>query len=73
MATVAGMAWDAARRAFMAGYESYQARGPMQHAPWHERGDKRCGLWTAGRDAAKKRVPREHGWEAFRKREEEVM
>ena len=73
MATVAGMAWDAARRAFLAGYDAFQATGPLTKGPWGQPNDKRCGLWTAGKDAARKRIPREKAWKAFRDREEGVM
>lgn len=73
MATIAGMAWDAARRAFLAGYDAYQANGAMQHCPWHSRGDKRNGLWCAGRDAARRGISREKGWNAFLERELAVM
>ena len=73
MATVAGLAWEAARRAFLAGYDAYQLQGGRCQSPWQMPGDKRCGLWTAGKDAARRRVPRGKAWDAFRAREEEVM
>jgi hypothetical protein len=66
------MSWDVARRAFLTGYESYQGSGPEARCPWTLRGDKRIGLWTAGKDAARRRVSREQSWRAFREREEAV-
>ena len=73
MATVTGMAWEVARRAFLTGYDAYQGAGPACVCPWRGAGDKRIGLWTAGKDAARRRVPREKAWTAFRDREEAVM
>ncbi len=72
-ATVAGIAWDVARQSLLAGYEAYQGSGPAAVCPWRGRGDKRIGLWTAGKDAARKRTPREKAWGAFRAREMAVM
>ncbi len=72
MASIAGMAWEAAERAFRAGYEAYQSRGNCQ-APWQGNGDKRIGLWTAGKDAARKRIPRDKAWQAFVEREKAVQ
>jgi hypothetical protein len=73
MATVSGMAWEAARRAFLRGYDDYQIRGGQCQSPWQQPGDKRCGLWTAGKDAARRRVPRSDAWDAFREREMAVI
>lgn len=73
MASIVGMAWEAAQRAFRTGYEHYQARGPHCQSPWQMPGDRRCGLWTAGKDAARKRVPLTEAWEAFVDRERAVM
>lgn len=72
MASIAGMAWDAAERAFRTGYEAYQVRGNTQ-CPWQMPGDKRCGLWTAGKDAARKRLSFKEAWGAFVARERAVM
>ena len=72
MASIAGMAWEAAERAFRAGYEAYQARGNAQ-CPWQGNGDKRIGLWTAGKDAARKRIALQKAWSAFVERERAVM
>ena len=72
MASIVGMAWEAAQRAFRTGYESYQVRGNAQ-CPWQGNGDKRIGLWTAGKDAARKRIPLERAWNAFVEREKAVM
>lgn len=73
MASIAGMAWEAARRAFLAGYDAFQTSGPLAQCPWGMPGDKRIGLFVAGKDAAKKRIAREKAWGAFRTREETVM
>lgn len=73
MASIAGMSWEAAERAFRTGYEHFQTRGPMARSPWIGTGDKRNGLFTAGKDAARRRVPVEKAWSAFRDREEAVM
>ena len=73
MATVAGMAWDVARAAFRAGFDAYQGIGPAARCPFHLPGDKRIGLWVAGKDAARRRQPLERAWSAFREREEAVM
>lgn len=72
MASIAGMAWEAAERAFRAGYEAYQSRGNAQ-CPFQGNGDKRIGLWTAGKDAARKRQPLRDAWQAFVNRERAVM
>lgn len=72
MASVAGIAWEAAERAFRTGYEAYQARGNIQ-CPWQGNGDKRIGLWTAGKDAARKRIRLQDAWGAFVEREKAVM
>jgi hypothetical protein len=73
MASVAGMAWEAAERAFRSGYETYQTRGNTQ-CPWPTgNGDKRIGLWTAGKDAARKRISLGEAWEAFVSREKAVQ
>lgn len=73
MATVAGMAWDLARSAFRSGYDAYQGAGPKASCPFSGPGDKRIGLWVAGKDAARRRQPLERAWCAFRAREEAVM
>ena len=73
MASVAGMAWDVARQAFRAGYEAYAGSGPRAICPFRTPGDKRIGLWTAGKDAARRRLPLERAWCAFRAREEAVL
>lgn len=67
------MAWEAAERAFRAGYECYQARGPLTQPPWGQSGDKRHGLWVAGKDAARKKIPFGKAWKAFVEREKAVM
>lgn len=72
MASVAGMAWEAAERAFRNGYETYQVRGNSQ-CPHQGNGDKRIGLWTAGKDAARRRIPLKDAWSAFVERERAVM
>jgi hypothetical protein len=72
MASVAGMSWEAAERAFRAGFEAYQTRGNSQ-CPWQGNGDKRIGLWTAGKDAARKRVRLSDAWGAFVNRERAVI
>jgi hypothetical protein len=72
MASIAGMAWEAAERAFRAGYETYQVRGNSQ-CPWQGNGDKRIGLWTAGKDAARKHISFKDAWDAFVEREKAVM
>ncbi|MDE2105363.1 MAG: hypothetical protein KGL39_49510 [Patescibacteria group bacterium] len=63
------MSWDVAKSCFLAGYENYQTHGPNCQSPWQSPGDKRCGLWVAGKDAARKRLTREEGWRRFRDRE----
>ena len=73
MASIAGMSWEAAERAFRTGYESYQARGPLHQCPWSGNYDKRIGLWTAGKDAARKQIPVKRAWDAFVEREKSVM
>ena len=73
MATVAGMSWDSARRAFLAGFDAYQGQGVHAPCPWRGTGDKRIGLWVAGKDAARRRESSERAWTKFRAREEEVM
>lgn len=73
MATVAGMAWEVAQRVFLEGYDSYQVRGPRCRCPFTRPGDKRNGLFVGGKDAARKRIPRDKAWTAFRQREEAVM
>lgn len=73
MATVAGMSWDVARSAFRTGYDAYQGAGPSAICPWRGTGDKRIGLWTAGKDAARRRRSLDEAWDAFRAREEAVM
>lgn len=73
MATVAGMGWDIARSCFVSGFDAYQAQGPKSQSPWQMPGDKRCGLWVAGKDAARKRIALEQGWKAFLEREQSVM
>jgi len=72
MASVAGMAWEAAERAFRAGYETYQVKGNAQ-CPWAGNHDKRIGLWTAGKDAARKRIPVREAWQTFVEREKAVQ
>ena len=72
MASVAGMSWEAAERAFRAGFEAYQTRGNSQ-CLWQGNGDKRIGLWTAGKDAARRSVPLQKAWRAFVEREKAVM
>lgn len=73
MASIAGMSWEAAERAFRAGYEAFQVRGREARYPWGGTGDKRIGLFVAGKDAARNHVPVEDAWRAFRRREEAVM
>ena len=72
MVTVAAMGWDSARAAFRAGYYAYQGAGPKARCPFELPGDKRIGLWVAGKDAARRREPVERAWAAFRAREERV-
>ncbi len=73
MASIAGMAWEAAQRAFRTGYEQYQALGPESKCPWHGNHNKSIGLWTAGKDAARRRIPLQKAWAAFVDRERAVM
>jgi hypothetical protein len=73
MASVAGMAWEAAERAFRAGYEAYQATGPESKCPWQGNYNKSIGLWTAGKDAARRRISLRQAWVAFVERERAVM
>lgn len=64
------MSWDGCRYWFMAGYRAYQDRGPEAHPPYPN--DRRCGLWVAGKDAARKHplMPTDEAWRRFRQREE---
>lgn len=73
MASIAGMDWSAARRAFIAGYDAYQVLGPRCRCPYTGRDNKCVGLYVAGKDAARNRVPRDKAWRFFRKREERVQ
>ena len=73
MATVQAMAWDVARAAFRAGFDAYQGAGPKARCPFDLPGDKRIGVWVAGKDAARRRQPLDRAWRAFRAREEAVM
>ena len=70
MASIDAMSWDGCRYWFMVGYEDYQCKGPLCQAPFQA--DKRAGLWVAGKDAARKRIPRAEAWAMYRKREERV-
>lgn len=67
------MSWDGCRYWFLVGYEHYQTRGPLAQLPPDFQQDKRAGLWTAGKDAARKRIPRDEAWRRFRAREEAVV
>ena len=73
MATVAGMSWDVARHVYRQGFYAYQGAGPAAICPYRGPGDKRIGLWTAGKDAARRRESVEPAWARFRKREEAVL
>ncbi len=70
MASIDAMSWDGCKYWFLVGYEHYQNLGPLCKSPWNN--DKRAGLWTAGKDAARKRIPRDEAWRRFRAREEDV-
>lgn len=72
MASIDAMSWDGARYWFHVGYEHYQARGPLAVCPVEFQADKRSGLWTAGKDAARRHIPRAEAWARFRAREEMV-
>lgn len=65
------MAWEVARQVFLQGYDSYQMKGPATRCPYGT--EKRNGLFVAGKDAARNRIPRNEAWERFRQREERVM
>ena len=67
------MSWDVAERTYLAGYDAYQGHGPRACCPFRLTGDKRIGLWVAGKDAARKRISRTLGWRAFLTREKAVL
>ncbi len=73
MATIAAMSWDVAESVFSQGYRAYQGAGPNARCPYEAPGDKRIGLWVAGKDAARKRIARDTAWEQFERREKAVM
>ncbi len=73
MATIAAMPWSTVESVFRQGYEAYQGKGPNAECPFHLPGDKRIGVWVAGKDAARRRADRTTALRAFIAREKQVM
>lgn len=73
MASIDAMSWDGCRYWFGVGYRDYLEKGPETPPPFPS--DRRCGLWVAGKDAARKHplMSCDEAWRRFRAREEAVL
>ncbi len=63
-------ATSTAEAVFRQGYDAYQARGLKAVCPYPQ--DEKVGIWTAGKDAARRRAPAAEAWKDFLAREKRV-